>query len=452
MCFLAASLSLCCATVANAAPAAKSIEITQLDGHVPNFATFDSDIPHVATNGHGIFVVYLSHEARGALTKNWGNIFTWTLKRSSDGGRTFSVVASGPPRYGKAPEIETDEDDNIYLFDGDYSPPGTDPDSTNLIVYEFQARQGYRFPHIVRVPGEAAGKFSCIYDKPRHLFYYIGFGQTQFLVLDRNMRVVRRLQLLKNGVTSGMQYPQMTMDGPRLYLAWTTSPLGDCGGGPGNWHCSEPVYDSIRLIYSDDAGETWMAPGGKPLELPVVSDARGPAPDLVPESYKGRQAAWLAGFTAWHGVIHVMFQVTPLLNQVYEAFSIMPFKRLWLKQNIYGPPAITEGLGAGGFTVFSPDGILVHDGQGILYAVALDSSKQQLRGKVHAIPLAVFASMDGGHSWNLVAERVEEFAGNPEIDGPRVVLGSYGIVGIFTGSTTGSWGINGHQIYFFRVP
>ncbi|WP_036255412.1 hypothetical protein [Methylocapsa acidiphila] len=431
-----------------------SIQVTKLDDNVPNYATFGSQTPHVAANNNGIFVVYLAHEKPGTLNMNWSNVFQWVLKRSTDGGRTFTTVFTGPFRFGKAPEIETDEGDNIYLFDGYYSPRGTDLHSTNLLMYVFSNIDNYRRPKVSEYAHESAGKYTALYDVQRNQFYYLGFGQdSPFLVLAKGGDVTSRYNFFKTGQLAEAEYVHMAMDGGRLYVAWTTTPLGNCGGTPHEWHCSTPVYYSIHFIYSDDGAATWKHPDGTAFTLPVVSDTGGLAPNIVPEKYLGQQAAWLANMTASRGIVHFMYQLSPLKNEIYQAFRTAPFSTVHCLENVFGPPAKSGGFGGGGFVAFGNDGIITHDNAGNLYVVTLDTSKPSsgaARGTL-AAPLIVLKSSDAGASWSTIASSVQSFAGNSFISGPRVVSSKYGIIGVFTGSETGSWEPNAHQVYFVRI-
>jgi hypothetical protein len=450
--YVAAIVCCCLLPAAGHGSAHKAaVELTLLDPHVPNFATFSSDVPHVAVNGHGIFVVYLFHEQSGALASNWGKVNSWMLRRSTDGGATFTTLFTAPPRYGKAPEIESDGDDNIYLFDGHFAPPAVDPHGFDLVMYKFTPADAYRKARTWTYANEAAGKFNALYDSARRQFYYVGFGHTPLLVIGTDGRIVRRLDLFRNGRIAGVQYPLLAMDGARLYVAWTTTPFGDCGGGPTHWHCALPVYYTIHFIYSDDGGASWRAPGGGALTTPIVSDIEGPAPSVVPKAYLGKQSAWLAGFTALHGVVHFMFQLQPSQNEIYEAFTVSPFARVHYSENVFGPPARPGGFGGGGYNAFGFDGFLTRDAAGDIYAVTQDASKQS-GAPAHAMPLIVLTSRDNGATWADVAHRMSSFAGDAFFSGPRMVSPRYGIVGVFTGSAAGSWAPNAHEVFFFRVP
>src|SRR3954453_5945696 len=86
----------------------RTIELTTIDPDATGYGTFQSHNQKVLANKAGIFATSLHRHTSAYEPANW------RLSRSTDGGRTFTVIfESDNPT--KAPSIETDDESNIYL-------------------------------------------------------------------------------------------------------------------------------------------------------------------------------------------------------------------------------------------------------------------------------------------------------------------------------------------------
>src|SRR5262249_50398315 len=150
-------------------------ELTQIAVDAPGYSTFQSHNQKVVQNGQGIFMSYLAKAYDSGQPAAWGDTFLWKIMRSTDGGENFSPIYEDM-RMTKAPALETDEEDNVYAFVTDYSPPGYSASSGDALFYRFAVQSGYANPRVSPIPGGAAGKFSAFYDQFRHQFYYFTFN------------------------------------------------------------------------------------------------------------------------------------------------------------------------------------------------------------------------------------------------------------------------------------
>ena len=404
----------------------KNIGLTKIASNTPGYATFQSHDPHVVANSKGIFVVFLKHEEAGNLEAAYGNMHQYALMRSTDGGKTFSELYVSPLRYGKAPTIETDEFDTIYLFGADYSPAGTNPSSGSLLLQIFSADNNYVNPVLVTIPGEAAGKSTALFDQVRKQFYYIGFNDTPFLVLDRAGAILRQYQLFKTGTVAHVQYPHLAMDGSRLYVAWTTSkPTG--------------LYNGIHFIYSDDGGATWFAPGvSGALTLPIISDDTGPTPEIVSAAHLNTKSTWLANFTVLNGIAHFTYIAGfTEVRQIYQRFLVEPFTKLTEIDGLWGDQ---NG------SLYSFDGFFTKDGS-TLYVVGGAGAEQTMEGKR---PIIALKSTDNGATWSVVA-RSTQLVFPYSIGGARYIR-NFGITGILTHYVVYPGAQNDKEVYFVHLP
>src|SRR5260221_4046566 len=204
-----------------AAVARQQIEVTEIASQTTPYAIFASHRQMIVPNARGIFVVYSDSNTDGPNADQAHSVnFTWVLQRSVDGGHTFSTVYRSPSICGKAPSLETDEDDNIYIF----SPRDLRCDGVkalgSLVWMKFLAADNYKNPATVSYRNDTgAGKSSTLYDRSRHQFYFLGYGPTPFMVLNMNGGLIRQYPLFKSVNEANVQYPHMQMDGSRLYVA-----------------------------------------------------------------------------------------------------------------------------------------------------------------------------------------------------------------------------------------
>ncbi len=426
-----------------AAVAPKQIEVTEIASQTPPYAIFASHRQMIVPNARGIFVVYSDSNTDGPNADQAHSVnFTWVLQRSVDGGHTFSTVYRSPSICGKAPSLETDEDDNIYIF----SPRDLRCDGVkalgSLVWMKFLAADNYKNPATVSYRNDTgAGKSSTLYDRSRHQFYFLGYGPTPFMVLNMNGGLIRQYPLFKSVNEANVQYPHMQMDGSRLYVAVGTdtsvcpasylNPDGTCAA-------SKPWRHGISFIYSDDGGITWSAPGHDNLSLPIDPDNNGPTAQAELAPYANDPCSWLQSFLPRNGKIHFMFQAGQKKHQLYDRFNIAPFAiDLRLDNDFKGR----------NFNLFGFDGFFTRSElpNSPLYAVSTDQTKYNADYKA---PMFILRSRDNGATWEDFVSTLESYAAYYVV-GPRIFRSQDRIMGMFSGPTKRTQ--NGWSIYFFHV-
>lgn len=384
---------------------------TRLSSAAPGYATAQSHNQLIVSNSKGIFLAYLDSYQQDEVSRNF-----WTLLRSVDDGKTFSVLhrAHGV----SAPTVETDEEDNIYVFAPGLADPA-DPSKGQLKFYKFTSSSDFRNPLTSTIPlDKYVDRFTAIYDRARRQFYFFPYLDVPFLTLDMTGKVVASVRLFTTGPNALLEYPHMAMDGGRLFLAWTTAtPVKP-------WR-----YYSIHAMVSDDGGRTWTSPATGRLELPIASDDTGPIPPI------GREA-WLANFKAADGVLHYMY-----LSGTREVYRRVP-------GDVADPGVTAEAWQAGGLGIHSVDGFFtVHRKTGAIYAVGTDYRQSNAEG---FSPIVVLRSNDNGKSWHAHAKSPALY--HPyAVGGTRYSWDDGGLIGIFTYFK--SWDDPpSNEAYFFRVP
>ena len=86
-----------------------------MDDRACGYGTFQSHNQKIVSNAGGIFMTYLREDNE----KDPAKPNVWRLMRSSDGGKTFSVVYEGRNNC-RAPCVETDRRGNLYLAHPEY--------------------------------------------------------------------------------------------------------------------------------------------------------------------------------------------------------------------------------------------------------------------------------------------------------------------------------------------
>ena len=415
-------VGLCFFIVSPADAQVRDIEFTQLSGAAPGFATYQSNNQIIVANRQGVFAVYIDTDT---APDQGPRVNHWTLVRSIDGGRSFTPLyrAQG---YANVPSVETDEDDNIYLFVYDLVPASNDG-SGQVVFYKFLASDNYVSPTTVTIPnGQFVDKFVAIYDRTRGRFYFFSGLERNFLVIDKSGNIQRSEQLFKNGPQTILEYPHIAMDGPRLFLAWTTTTRAR------PWR-----YHSIHFVFSDDGAATWMTPTTtQPLRLPVVSDDTGPLPQLVPGHYLGT-SAWLSNITAIDGWLHLMYMAGG--RELYQRVSVSS-----------GAIFTLDGTWeADGLRFLSLDGFFAKSwgDKRVLYAIAADYADQDAEGNASIV---VLKSDDNSETWRAHAKSSQRFRPYA-LGGARIVARRGEIIGLFTNLVGTMERPDSNQVYFFKV-
>ncbi len=243
-----------------------TIKVTLVDTLVSGpgyeaYGTFGSHNQKVVSNSHGIFITYLHSDYTAGGSDN----SVWRLARSTDGGQSFQTIYQESSPNSKAPTLETDENDNLYLIS---EAGGGSWGSSPSIFHRFDASANYQNPLITRPVPVSAGKFASVYDPQRKVIYSMTWnnnGRPDFFVISLNGTLLKQVQLWSSSTTVEAHYPQLHLapDGT-LFAAWTNTDLT----APG-----QDYYD-VHFIASPDGGNTWIGPSGT-LNLPFSSYIHG---------------------------------------------------------------------------------------------------------------------------------------------------------------------------------
>jgi autotransporter-associated beta strand protein len=274
---VAAVLAAC---VALAGPGAAQLAI-QLAGPNqgltnPDKNIFESHNQKVVENANGIFCTF-----NGVA-----------LDHSTDGGLTFTHVYTrglDTSAY-RAPTIETDENNNLYLI---Y------PESSSVTRFQkFTAANGYTVPVIDNTYSDAGSnaKFASCYDRDRGVLYHATQAGYLF-TFDKfgNKLAFRRVWI--GGAMAGPQYPHLFVDETGvLHFADTT--------------VRDVYYDSIRYLKSPDGGNTWKKMDGTTVSIPASCDANDPNSTQInlDSEESATSNLWLANLHVKNGKAHAMYQ------------------------------------------------------------------------------------------------------------------------------------------------
>jgi len=379
----------------------RTVELVCVDGKATGYGTFQSHNQKVVANRYGTFMTHIRSRNERYTAQ------MWRLMRSTDGGRTFSVVhedthATNPP------VLETDEAGNIYLVRVDFQ-------DKNAYLYRFLAASGFRAPKVTAIPGGAAGKYAMRYDPTRKQLYFFSRNNT-FHVVGLDGKVRKRVRLLRLGKNAVLQYPLLDMapDGV-LHAAWTTQQHGVY------------MYWDIHHMLSHDGGDTWQNLDGTKLALPVVADDTGLATRITRDD-EFEYHSWLSSFRAKNGKLHFVYlaQRTPP-RQHYMRYDIATAERDLDRQPTFAGKTIRL-TGLDGFFATRSD-----QPDSPLYCVMRDGGH-----------LACLVSRDNGATWHDHARSKETFRPYA-IGGFREITDDDYIIGSFT--DRGS-----DQVGFLRIP
>jgi hypothetical protein len=387
---------------------------TRLHASAPLYATYQSHNQLIIANSRGIFAAFLDSDADPSQVPRRNS---WTLVRSDDGGRTFRTLFS-MPGSSMAPAVETDEDDNVYVFAAG-NRPGSDGTAGQLDIYKFTPSTDYSTPRHTSIALEVfVDKFSVHYDRTRRQMFFAPYLNVPMLVLDTEGRVLKCVRLFSSGPNALLEYPRLSVDQETLYLSWTTAtPVKP-------WR-----YYSIHAMSSGDGGLTWSTPSGNRILLPTLSDDTGPVPLIA-------RNAWLAGFSVLNGTAHFMYLSDQ--EEVYRRIE-------WGNDSHTSLNKVLEVNGVG---INSLDGFFtVGAGAKALFAVGADFRKQTAEGLA---PIVALVSRDNGKIWH-VHSTSEPLFRPYALGGPRFSTDQIGIIGLFTNFNIKGDDPGSHGVYFFRI-
>jgi hypothetical protein len=264
--------------------ALEPIEFSVVDPSADAYGTFESHNQKVISNQYGIFTSSLRGRTE-AFTNN-----TWLLSRSTDGGKTFSVVYSAANAI-HTPAIETDPNGVIYAstFSG-----------ADAVILKFDPANNYKSPiSLAQLPSGSAQKFAMILDWQRKQIYYAcahTFDDFRFYVIKLDGTVSTNKIITVRGSSGQAHYPHLTLDESNtLYLGWTTVN-----------NANLYLYWDIHFMMSKDGGQNWEKPNGAKLSIPVVADETGPTDEIVPSS-EFPVNTWLWNMVAKNGKINLPY-------------------------------------------------------------------------------------------------------------------------------------------------
>jgi len=409
--------------VSTTSGATKTIDVVRVADSKTGYATFQSHNQKVVANKNGIFLTYLYAE----------NPDTWRLARSTDGGRTFRTVYESNTEKTRAPAMETDENNCIYL-----THPASDSRKTRFL--RFTESNGYTAPDIDKTGGAgSASKYAMAYDRRRRQFYHATQGG-RLLTFDMSGNLRSDRQLWGRSAKSGTAYPHLFVDSAGvLHHAVTTHDAGD----------SVP-YETIRYIKSLDGGANWQAMDGTAIRIPTSPEPTGPSTMInLGGDEISPYATWLSSMYPKGGKIHFAYR------------TVNP----WKPKNLGNPPGIegrqhymrfNERTGAReidswknagrwqgrNITLVSVEVLIASDPQNPsapLYAVGRSSDGR----------LSALISRDNGSTWADYAISEAPFKKIYALGGCREVTRDGKVIGSF-GGIPGSGGA--FQVFFFSFP
>jgi len=409
-----------------------TIKVTLVDTLVSGpgyeaYGTFGSHNQKVVSNSHGIFITYLHSDYTAGGSDN----SVWRLARSTDGGQSFQTIYQESSPNSKAPTLETDENDNLYLIS---EAGGGSWGSSPSIFHRFDASANYQNPLITRPVPVSAGKFASVYDPQRKVIYSMTWnnnGRPDFFVISLNGTLLKQVQLWSSSTTVEAHYPQLHLapDGT-LFAAWTNTDLT----APG-----QDYYD-VHFIASPDGGNTWIGPSGT-LNLPFSSYTGSSSWEIVDSAdikpIGTTQDNWLDNLAFNGGHVHFVYDVGFGRKEVYKRFN-WTTKQFDREETPYiHGETITIGQTHGFFTQAGT-------GSGRLFYVG--GANGSLYGKIGAL-----YSDDNGSSWHDFAYSSAFQADSSHqiwfLGGAHKLMADGSIIGTFTLHANNS---APSYVYFFR--
>ena len=357
-------------------------------------ATFQSHNQKVVSNSNGIFITYDS-EASGNET--------WHLDRSTDGGQTWSSVYTRTIAT-RAPAIETDSSNNIYLAHPDYDD-GDDP----IYFYRFLASSNYTNPSISKFDGHPSdAKHSMAYDASRGYCYFATQYGKILTINASTGALVTSQQVLTTGDNSYPQYQHLAMDSSNnLHLGWTTG----------------SAYYSIHHVYSTNGGANWYNMGsGSALTTPFKCDDSGPA-TMISYADETSVSTWLANMLPKGDKVHFCYVAWTTPQRIhymrYDRGTGVREIDTWTDaNNVWGGDLINLRPYDAFFTTDD-----ISDPNSPLYAV---SNESYGAGYISAL-----VSTDNGSTWSDYATTATPI-GSYAMGGSRMVTSDGTIIGAYT--------------------
>jgi len=268
--------------VALAHPAQSAIITMQIAGPSqglsnPDQAIFTSHDQKVVENANGIFCTF-----NGII-----------LDRSTNGGQTFVEVYNlGATNTTKAPTIESDENNNIYLI-------YPNPFGSATRFQKFTSANGYASPVVDKTFSQAtsSSKYSSFYDQGRQRLYH-ATQHGYLFTFDTSGNLIRGQQLFNGGSVAAPSYPHLFVDDSGvIHYAMT---MVDAN--------AYVPYIGIRYLKAIDGGASWLTMSNTPVSVPTTSDPSGPATTI---NLPGEEAyqIWLANMHVKNGKVHFFYRM-----------------------------------------------------------------------------------------------------------------------------------------------
>lgn len=396
----------------NKPPGLVEIETTLIDNDATPFGTFQSHNQNIVQNRNGVFLTYIRSRNEDYTAQQW------RLMRSTDEGKTFSVVYEATDTT-SAPAMETDEQDNLYLYRPNWV-------KGRGYLYRFLADDGYRSPIVTNFGlDSASGKYAMVYDLHRKTLY-VAQNPFWFAALSTDGSVLRKVKLWSFGERANLEYPQLNLaaDGT-IHLAWTTNVHGKY------W------YRSIHHMLSPDAGVNWRRMDGTQLPQPVKPDDPGVS-QQISQTREYEDHTWLANFTTKQGKVHFVYATLDLESSKLKYMNYVRYDASTGRRDVHHTPEfrgekIALNKSSGFFATSAAD-------DSPLFCVMADNDR-----------IACLASVDQGRSWTDYARGETRYTGTYAISGCRETSRGY-ILGSFTDREQPIGDpLRQSAVYFFRI-
>ncbi len=405
------------------------------------YATFSSHNQKVISNAHGYFMTYLTKwqlDAMGNIENN-----DWELAQSTDGGNSWQVLYRETGVDTRAPAIETDEKNNIYLTLGvSYGGPA------RFLAFGLSRDNEYRLVNNMQLQNGWCDKFCMLFDPIRKQIYYVPGGlnnaDVHFYILDLDGQLKRPpFSIVKAGPKYNeytnpvnLEYPLLSLDeAGTLHMAWTVQAFPSTP--PPSY-----TYRTIRHMLSQDGGLTWQNLSGEMLPLPVLAD--DPRTEcIVSDNEIGKQKTWLANELARSKKIHFLYNaLDPQDGSVVRQHYVRFADEIGKDGSPAQPDKNTSPFKGGDIEISAS-----HKGgffasrsssqNALLYCISLTSTGD----------LACLRSEDNGDSWHDHAIGIDGVA-EPDIwfvGGSREITSDGYVIGSFTTDNAPKG-----KVYFFK--
>jgi hypothetical protein len=394
-----------------------NIEMTLADGEADYYGTFQSHNQKVVATSDGIFLTYSRHRVP-VPGRPEAEAAQWRLVRSTDGGKTFRTVLDAVHGT-RAPALETDEADNLYMTHPDWNDP-----RKPFHFYRFARGGDYGKPQVTTIPDVACGaKFAMAYDSTRKQFY-LAAQYGQLLVISREGKLLRRgMGFGQRGPHASTQYPHLMVspDGV-LHHAMTTTARNEQG---------RDIYWDIHYMNSPDGGRTWRKLDGTRLPDAPVPDDTGPT-DRISLDDEFEVNSWLANMLVKQDKVHFIYHGKTMH---YLRFDLATGKK----------DVVLDG------NRFRGSDIALSDISGLL-ATHADQAGSPLfcvARDPHRRTLACLVSPDNGDHWSDFAAADRTFEDSYAIGGARTITADGYVIGSFT-EPMRSGGL-GKGVWFYRI-